>query len=61
MDAASLPYAALTAWSALWISAGLCFWPAQGRRVLLLGGSGGVGTVALQMLKAWGAQVTSSS
>ncbi|KAF4522529.1 hypothetical protein B566_EDAN009976 [Ephemera danica] len=60
LDASSLPYAALTAWSSLWLSAGLFILPIQGKRVLLLGASGGVGTVAVQLLKAWGAQVTAT-
>ncbi|KAK2576135.1 hypothetical protein KPH14_007465 [Odynerus spinipes] len=56
-EAASILYAGLTAWSALWITGGLCYKTSIGtrlnRRVLVLGGSGGVGTMAIQLLKAW--------
>jgi NADPH:quinone reductase-like Zn-dependent oxidoreductase len=57
-DAACLPVAGLTAWCALVRSAPI----AQGHRVLLLG-TGGVSTLALQIAKRLGAQVavTSSS
>lgn len=48
----------MTAWSALKVTGGLCLSPPKGKRVLILGGSGGVGTAALQLLKAWGAQVS---
>ncbi|KAF3849969.1 hypothetical protein F7725_019688 [Dissostichus mawsoni] len=46
-EAASIPYVANTALSAL-VNAG----------VLITGGSGGVGTFSIQLLKAWGAHVT---
>lgn len=56
-EAASLPYAALTAWSALRITGGLS---ANGRRqnILVLGASGGVGSLAIQLLKIWKHNVT---
>ncbi|XP_033216790.1 reticulon-4-interacting protein 1, mitochondrial [Belonocnema kinseyi] len=61
IEAASIPYAGLTAWSALWLSGGLCYKTAvatrRNKRVLVLGGSGGVGTLAIQMLKAWNMHV----
>ncbi|TRY76355.1 hypothetical protein TCAL_06359 [Tigriopus californicus] len=55
--AAALPYAGLTAWSALAITAGIVGTTHQPRRVLLLGASGGVGHIALQLLHAWDCQV----
>ncbi|XP_056674612.1 reticulon-4-interacting protein 1, mitochondrial isoform X5 [Monodelphis domestica] len=57
-EAASLPYVALTAWSALSKVGGLNGKNCKGKRVLILGASGGIGTFATQLLKAWGAHVT---
>ncbi|XP_027711213.1 reticulon-4-interacting protein 1, mitochondrial isoform X2 [Vombatus ursinus] len=57
-EAASLPYVALTAWSALSKVGGLNDKNCSGKRVLILGASGGIGTFATQLLKAWGAHVT---
>ncbi|XP_068135526.1 reticulon-4-interacting protein 1, mitochondrial [Hyperolius riggenbachi] len=57
-EAASLPYVALTAWAALVNSCGLKKETCPGKRVLIIGASGGVGTVAIQLVKAWGAHVT---
>ncbi|CAN9502007.1 unnamed protein product [Ophioblennius macclurei] len=57
-EAAALPYVAATAWSALVNTGGLNKDNCANKRVLILGGSGGVGTFAIQMLKAWGAHVT---
>lgn len=54
VEAASLPYASMTAWSALWIFGGLKFQNVTGKKVLILGASGGVGTCAVQMLEAYG-------
>ncbi|XP_012232212.1 reticulon-4-interacting protein 1, mitochondrial [Linepithema humile] len=60
-EAASILYAGLTAWSALWITGGLAYKTAivtrMNRRVLIIGGSGGVGTLAIQLLKAWNMHV----
>ncbi|XP_075058964.1 NAD(P)H oxidoreductase RTN4IP1, mitochondrial [Mixophyes fleayi] len=58
IEAASLPYVALTAWVALVNSCGLKKETCPGKRVLIIGASGGVGTAAIQLLKAWGAHVT---
>ncbi|XP_073531891.1 reticulon-4-interacting protein 1, mitochondrial [Phyllobates terribilis] len=57
-EAASLPYAILTTWAALVNSCGLSKEKCPGKRVLIIGSSGGVGTAAIQLLKAWGAHVT---
>lgn len=57
-EAASLPYVACTAWSALVNTGGLKKENCAKKRILILGGSGGVGTFAIQMVKAWGGHVT---
>jgi NADPH:quinone reductase-like Zn-dependent oxidoreductase len=54
--AAALPLAGLTAWQGLVDAAGL----AQGQRVLIHGGGGGVGHLAVQIAKARGAHVTAT-
>ncbi|XP_051880729.1 reticulon-4-interacting protein 1 homolog, mitochondrial [Pristis pectinata] len=59
-QAAALPYVALTTWSALVNTGGLSKDNCRGKRVLILGGSGGIGTFAIQLLKAWGAHVTTT-
>ncbi|XP_078132950.1 NAD(P)H oxidoreductase RTN4IP1, mitochondrial [Sander vitreus] len=57
-EAAAMPYVATSAWSALVNTGGLSKDNCAKKRILILGGSGGVGTFAIQMLKAWGAHVT---
>lgn len=57
-EAASIPYVANTALSALVNAGGLCKDSTPNKRVLITGGSGGVGTFSIQLLKAWGAHVT---
>ncbi|XP_033364575.1 reticulon-4-interacting protein 1, mitochondrial isoform X1 [Bombus vosnesenskii] len=61
IEAASILYAGLTAWSALWITGALCYKTRmatrRNNRVLVIGGSGGVGTIAVQLLKAWNMHV----
>lgn len=59
-EAASIPYVASTAWSAVVNTGGLNKDNSTNKRVLILGSSGGVGTFAIQMLKAWGAHVTAT-
>jgi NADPH:quinone reductase-like Zn-dependent oxidoreductase len=59
-EAAALPYAGLTAWSALTRTAGLRPDAGAGRVALVNGASGGVGTVAVQLLKAWGWRVAAT-
>jgi NADPH:quinone reductase-like Zn-dependent oxidoreductase len=57
VDAASVPLVALTAWQALLDTAKL----QQGQTVLIHGGSGGVGSVAVQLAKAKGAKVIATA
>ena len=55
-EAASVPLAGLTAWQALITRAGL----KEGEKVLIHGGSGGVGTLAIQIAKHIGAHVATT-
>jgi len=50
-------YTGLTAWSALKVAGGLFILEAADKNVLVIGGSGGVGNCAIQLLKQWGAKV----
>ncbi|XP_030637572.1 reticulon-4-interacting protein 1 homolog, mitochondrial-like [Chanos chanos] len=59
-QAASIPYVASTAWSALVHAGGLNPDNTANKRVLIIGASGGVGTFSVQLLKAWGAHVTAT-
>ncbi|RZL04053.1 MAG: NADP-dependent oxidoreductase [Rubrivivax sp.] len=54
VHAAAVPLGALTAWQAMFDLGGL----AAGQRLLVTNGSGGVGSLAIQMAKARGAHVT---
>lgn len=56
MEAASLPLVALTAWQAL-VERGNV---QSGQKVLIHGGSGGVGTIAIQLAKHLGAHVATT-
>jgi len=56
-EAATIPYVALTTWASLVTKAKLGPDNSQGKRVLVHGGSGGIGSFAIQLLKAWGAEV----
>ncbi|QGZ93818.1 zinc-binding dehydrogenase [Terricaulis silvestris] len=58
-EAAALPYAALTAWTALVDVVGLSPETARGKRIIIPRGAGGVGSFAIQLMKAWGAHVAS--
>ena len=60
IEAASLPYVHLTMWSALRDAAGLTEENSKRKRVFIVGGSGGVGNVGIQVMKEWGAHVTTS-
>jgi NADPH:quinone reductase-like Zn-dependent oxidoreductase len=54
VHAAAIPMAGLTAWQALVDTAGI----GDGSRVLIIGASGGIGHLAVQIAKARGAHVT---
>lgn len=56
-EAASLPLVGLTAWQALVEKAAL----RKGQKVLIHGGSGGVGTIAIQLAKHLGATVATTA
>jgi NADPH:quinone reductase-like Zn-dependent oxidoreductase len=57
IDAGSLPLAAMTAWQGLFDHGGL----KAGERVLIQGGSGGVGYLAVQFARAHGAEVLATA
>ncbi|MBL4588595.1 MAG: zinc-binding dehydrogenase [Alphaproteobacteria bacterium] len=57
IEAASLPYVALTTWSALVGHVGLNRDNTKGKRIIIPRGAGGVGSFAIQLMKAWGAEV----
>ena len=59
-EAAAIPYVACTVWDALVSKAGLTAENARGKKVFVQGGAGGIGSVAIQMLKAWGAYVATT-
>jgi NADPH:quinone reductase-like Zn-dependent oxidoreductase len=56
-EAASIPLVALTAWQALVVKAGL----KKGQKVFIQAGSGGVGTVAIQLARHLGATVATTT
>lgn len=58
IEAASIPYVAITNWSAAYAVAKFRPQNALGKRALIFGGSGGIGTFGVQLLNAWGANVT---
>lgn len=57
VEAASLPLVALTAWQTLVETAGL----KKGQKVFIQAGSGGVGTIAIQLARHLGASVATST
>src|SRR5207247_10901955 len=57
VESAALPLAALTAWQALADRARV----QPGERVFIQGGAGGVGSLAVQLAKALGAEVTATA
>ena len=60
LEAASIPYSALTSWSALVDRAGLSPTTTPGKRVFIPRAAGGVGSFAVQLVKAWGGYVVAS-
>lgn len=58
--AASFPYVGLTTWSAFVNEAGLKPGGLAGKTALVLGGAGGTGSFAVQLLKLWGARVAAT-
>ncbi|XP_072034513.1 reticulon-4-interacting protein 1 homolog, mitochondrial-like [Amphiura filiformis] len=60
VEAASIPYVAMTVWTALCTTAGLRPENYHGKHVLVHAGAGGIGSFAIQLLKAWGAEVTTT-
>ncbi|XP_070549308.1 uncharacterized protein [Ptychodera flava] len=60
VEAASIPYVALTTWSALVSVGKLGPESSQDKRVLIHAGTGGIGTFAIQLVKAWGGHVTTT-
>ncbi|XP_074919972.1 NAD(P)H oxidoreductase RTN4IP1, mitochondrial [Chelonoidis abingdonii] len=60
IEAASIPYVGLTVWSAMKQIGGLNQDNCTGKRILIFGASGGVGTFAIQLMKAWGGPCDSS-
>jgi NADPH:quinone reductase-like Zn-dependent oxidoreductase len=57
VQAAAVPLAALTAWQGMFVHGGL----RSGQRVLIHGGAGGVGHLAIQLAKAKGAFVVTTA
>lgn len=60
LESAAIPYAGLTAWAAVRTVGNVSRQTASNKRCLVVGGSGGVGTFAIQLLKAWNASVTTT-
>lgn len=59
-EAASMPWVAMTAWTALVKHAGVNQHNARGKKILVHHGTSGVGSFAVQLLKSWGASVTTT-
>jgi len=57
--AAALPLTTLTAWEAL--EEGMNVEKNSGKTVLIIGGAGGVGAIAIQIVKAWGLKVIATA
>tara|TARA_B100001123_G_scaffold93199_1_gene107295 strand:- start:13388 stop:14431 length:1044 start_codon:yes stop_codon:yes gene_type:complete len=59
-EAASLPYVAITTWTALIRWAGIRPQDLKEKKVFIQAGAGGVGTFAIQLLKYWGAKIATT-
>ncbi len=59
-EAASLPWVVVATWTALVKHGGLSPENTRGKKILVHAGTGGVGSFAVQLLKAWGAEVTTT-
>lgn len=57
LEAASLPFVALTVFTALVDNVGLSAENCAGKKVVIPRAAGGVGSFAIQLMKAWGAHV----
>jgi len=55
VESAAIPYVGLTVWTALVNVARLNSKTAKGKRILIHGAAGGIGSFAVQLMKAWGA------
>ena len=60
IEAATIPYVAATAWSALVDKAKMDPLQSHGKKVLVHAGSGGIGSFAIQLLKTWGCFVATT-
>ncbi len=60
IEAASIPYAALSAWSAIVRWAGLRPSDFLNKRVFIQAGAGGVGSFAIQLLSYWGSKIATT-
>ena len=60
LSAASLPYVALTTWSAIVRWAGLRPMDLKGKKVFIQGGAGGVGCFSIQLFKSLGCEVATT-
>jgi NADPH:quinone reductase-like Zn-dependent oxidoreductase len=60
VEAAALPFVAMTVWNSLINQVGLSSNSTPGQRVLITRGAGGVGSFAIQLIKTWGGYVAST-
>jgi len=60
VEAASMPFVAATTYSSLVSLGGLNERNTKKKRILILAGSGGIGSFAIQLMKSWGAEVTTT-